>query len=260
MGILNLTPDSFFADSRVPTTEATVHKAGQMLAAGAVLLDIGGQSTRPGAEEIGAEAEAALIIPAIQAILANYPDAVISVDTFHSSVAEAALQAGAGIVNDVSGGQRDPDIYKIAAKYDAPYILMHMRGNASTMQQMTEYGDIAADLLDYFTEKTRLCRTAGITDIILDPGFGFAKTQEQNFAILRRFHEFNILGLPLLAGLSRKSMLYRLMDTTPENALNATTAANMLALMGGAKILRVHDVREAVETIQVWEKAFATSL
>lgn len=225
-----------------------------MLAEGAAILDIGGQSTRPGAEEIGPDAETAAVVPAIKAILSSFTDAIISVDTFHAGVADAALQAGACMINDVSGGQRDPEIYHVAARYRAPYILMHMRGTPATMQQQTEYGNIMAELLDYFNEKIKLCREAGIRDIIIDPGFGFAKTLEQNYDLLRRLEELSLLQLPVMVGISRKSMLHKLLKTGAELSLNATTAAHMIALQYGARVLRVHDVKEAREAILIWEK------
>jgi dihydropteroate synthase len=253
MGILNITPDSFYAGSRVQDIYDIVQKAGQMLEEGPIILDIGGQSTRPNAEEVGPETEKRRVLPVIERLAAEFPAAVLSIDTFHAPVADAALEAGAHIVNDVSGGQRDPEIYNVAAQHGAPYILMHMRGTAATMTQLTDYGDIVSDLLDYFREKAFLAQSAGIKDIILDPGFGFSKTQLQNYEVLKRLNELRLTGFAIVAGLSRKSMIYNYLGLDAENAIAGTVSANLIAMQTGASVLRVHEVKEAAQSINIWE-------
>jgi len=254
MGILNYTPDSFYAGSRVQRMDTALRQTERMLTEGATIIDIGGQSSRPGAEEVVPDEELMRILPILRALQQRFPEAYFSIDTCYAEVAKSALENGAHLINDISGGHRDPTIYAVAAQFGAPYLLMHMRGTPSTMQQQTDYGDIVADLIDYFQKKVAICVAAGITDIIIDPGFGFSKNMSQNYELLRRLKELSILGLPLLAGLSRKSMLYKPFAGTPETALNATTAANMLALQNGVSILRVHDVKEAMECIKVFQE------
>jgi dihydropteroate synthase len=249
MGILNITPDSFFGDSRVQSLQQVVDRAGLMLQQGALILDLGGQSTRPGAEEVGPAAETDRVVPAIEAVHSAFPEALISIDTFHASVADAALAAGAHLVNDVSGGLLDDAMLPTVARWHVPYVCMHMRGRPATMQGLAQYTDVVVDLIDYFAERLAACRQAGITDVIIDPGFGFAKTTDQNFELLRRLRALQVLNCPLLAGLSRKRTIYQTLGTTAEHALNGTTVLNTVALLQGASILRVHDVQEAVEAI-----------
>jgi dihydropteroate synthase len=252
MGILNLTPDSFHAGSRVDVT-ASVDRAGKMLDEGATFLDLGGYSSRPGADDISVDIELERVIPAIRAILSALPDALISVDTFRSVVAEEAVKAGAAIVNDISAGLLDDKMLETIGKYDVPYVMMHMRGTPQTMKNLTDYTDLQKEVLEYFSGRIRLAREKGVSDIIIDPGFGFAKTQEQNFELLRNLEALKITGLPLLAGISRKSMVTKTLGISSADALNGTTVLNTIALTKGANILRVHDVKEAVEAVRLWE-------
>jgi dihydropteroate synthase len=253
MGIINCTPDSFFEGSRANNYKDIVAKAGEMLEQGASILDIGGQSSRPGSDMVGVETELSRVLPAIKAIKDKFPDALLSIDSFHSIVAEKALEAGASIINDISAGVDDPEIYAVAASYSAPYICMHMQGRPSTMQQNPSYQNVVTEILDFFIERKEVCIAAGIKDIIIDPGFGFGKSIEHNFTLLSQLNAFSILSLPILAGLSRKSMIYKTLGTTAEFALNGTTALNMIALQNGASLLRVHDVKEALEVIQLFK-------
>lgn len=250
MGILNVTPDSFYSISRV-SGQSIVDAAEEMLDDGAKILDIGGYSSRPGATDISENEEIDRVVPAIGAILKSRPEAIISIDTFRPNVAREALKAGAGIINDISGGQYDETIYDLAAEAHAPYILMHMRGTPQTMQQLTEYGHLIMDIQKYFSERISVAKKAGVKDIILDPGFGFSKTVQQNFQLLKQFDLLHLHGCTLLAGMSRKSMIYKTLNTSADQSLNGTTALNMYALNKGAGILRVHDVKEAYETIQL---------
>lgn len=251
MGILNVTPDSFYAGSRVNSESLLLKNADEMLAAGADILDVGGYSSRPGAEPISIQEEIDRVCPAIERILHAHSEALISIDTFRSEVADAALALGAGIVNDISGFQQDEKLPKIAAKHGAPYILMHMRGTPETMQSMTDYDHIFTEMAHYFSEKMRLLHQAGVKDIILDPGFGFAKTLEDNHRLLQHLDYFHFLGFPLLVGISRKSMIYKKIGVTAKEALNGTIVLNTIGLMRGASILRVHDVKEAKQIVQL---------
>jgi dihydropteroate synthase len=252
MGILNLTPDSFFEGSRVPTDKKSVlEEAEKKIKEGADFLDLGGYSTRPGAADISIEEEIARVIPAISEIKKNFPDTLLSVDTFRSQVAKAAVEAGAELVNDISAGNLDPEMLPLVAQLGVPYIAMHMKGSPQTMQTETSYTDLVPDVLAFFGEKIEQFRKFGIKDVIIDPGFGFAKTREQNFELLRNLNSFKRLGLPVLVGLSRKSMIYKTLEISANEALNGTTALNMFALLQGANILRVHDVKEAKETIEL---------
>lgn len=253
MGILNITPDSFFAGSRLKTDDLVLKAAENMLNDGAFILDIGGYSTRPGAENISITEEIERVVPAITAIIQRFPQAIISVDTFRSEVAKAAIEAGACIVNDVSGGNLDEEMFQTVATLGVPYILMHMRGTPETMKGLTQYDHLLNDMAVELSQKCEALQNLGVKDIIIDPGFGFAKTIDQNYEILRNLGFFKRLKHPLLAGLSRKSMIYKTLDTIPEEALNGTTALNMAALMNGASILRVHDVKEANETIRLYQ-------
>lgn len=249
MGILNVTPDSFYEGSRHVTEKDIVQHAEKMLAHGATFLDIGGYSSRPGADDIGEEEELRRVLPAMRAVMKAFPDAMVAIDTFRSGVAAAAVDAGASIVNDISAGTLDPNMPATVARLGVPYIAMHMRGTPKTMNTLTEYDDLVGDIIRYFHEKIASFHQLGIKDIIVDPGFGFAKTVDQNFKLLSRLRELRILGKPILVGLSRESMIWRTLMTSPDNALNGTTCLNTVALLNGASILRVHDVREAADTI-----------
>ncbi len=252
MGILNLTPDSFFEGSRVPTDKKSVlMEAEKKIKEGADFLDLGGYSTRPGAAEISIEEEITRVIPAISEIKKNFPNTLLSVDTFRSQVAKAAIEAGAELVNDISAGNLDPEMLPLVAKLGVPYVAMHLKGTPQTMQQETNYSDLVPDVLAYFSKKVKQFSELGIKDAILDPGFGFAKTREQNFELLRNLSSLKRLGLPILVGVSRKSMIYKTLEISANEALNGTTALNMFALLQGADILRVHDVKEAKETIEL---------
>lgn len=252
MGIINTTPDSFYAGSRHTALEEVVATADQMLRDGATILDLGGQSTRPGSEQIGAAAETDRVVPAIEAVHKAFPEALISVDTYHAAVAKAAVVAGAGMVNDISGGALDPDMLPTVAGLQTPYVCMHMQGNPENMQQNPQYSNVVTEVLDFFIQQVARCRQAGIKDVIIDPGFGFGKTIQHNFQLLKQLQAFQMLGCPLLLGVSRKSTIYKTLHTTAAAALNGTTVLNTIGLMHGAQILRVHDVREAVEAIQLY--------
>lgn len=251
MGIINITDDSFYANSRTRTLHHIVERAGAMLEQGAVFLDVGAQSTRPGAEDVGAAEEQERLLPAIHAILHHYPEALLSVDTFHAAVAEKCILAGAAIINDISAGDMDPQMLPTAASLQVPYVAMHMQGTPATMQQDPQYEDVTQEVLDYFIRKVNQCREAGIKDVIIDPGFGFGKTLAHNHILLQQLDLLHIAGAPLLAGVSRKSMIYRLLGGTPADALNGTTVLHTMALQKGAAMLRVHDVKEAVECVRI---------
>jgi dihydropteroate synthase len=257
MGILNLTPDSFFEGSRVPAKENSwLFEAEKKIQEGADFLDLGGYSTRPGAAHISIEEEINRVIPALKVIKKHFPDTLLSIDTFRSEVADAAVAVGADLINDISAGSLDEDMLPLVAKLGVPYIAMHLKGTPQTMQSETDYQQLLPEILYYFSEKILQFRKIGIKDVIIDPGFGFAKTREQNFEVLRNLKSFQRLGLPILAGLSRKSMIYKTLETSAEEALNGTTALNMFVLTQGANILRVHDVKEAKETIQLFEQLY----
>jgi dihydropteroate synthase len=257
MGILNLTPDSFFTESRVDKNrEAILEKAGKMICEGADFLDLGGYSTRPGASDIGVQEEIDRVIPAIETIRKEFPDMLLSIDTFRSKVAKESILAGADLINDISAGNLDEAMLPMIASLGVPYIAMHMKGNPQTMQSHSNYSDILGETLHYFAEKVDLIRKLGIKDVIIDPGFGFAKTIEQNFYLLKNLKSFETLGFPLLVGVSRKSMIYKTLQIDTTNALNGTTALNMFALLQGANILRVHDVKEAKETVILFEQLY----
>ena len=251
MGVLNITPDSFYSGSRIRSEEMLIRQAEKMLTEGAAILDLGGLSSRPGALEISPDAELERVVPAISLLSSRFPSAIISVDSYRYKVAEAALDAGASIINDIGAGENE-GLTELAAACRVPYICMHMRGNPRTMQQFTTYDDISAEVLDYFIKRKGDCIRLGIKDMIIDPGFGFAKTIEQNFLLLKQMKVLNILGLPVLVGLSRKATIYKTLNIKPEESLNGTTVMHTLALEQGAHILRAHDVKEAVETIRLW--------
>ena len=255
MGILNMTPDSFYEGSRIRGTEALLRQAEAMLQEGAAILDIGGYSTRPEAPDVTPEEERIRVIPAIRALRQAFPDCLISVDTFRALIAQEAVEAGANIINDVSGGTLDAAMFATAGRLQVPYILMHMRGTPQTMPQFTQYEDIMLELVQFFEPRIVQLQAAGVRDVILDPGFGFAKTIDQNFEVLRHLGDLRLLGLPVLAGLSRKSMTYKTLEIPATEALAGTIALNTIALMHGASILRVHDVKEAVQTIKLFKKS-----
>ena len=253
MGIINTTPDSFYAGSRQQGIEAALQQASRMIEEGATILDIGGQSTRPGSERISVEEELQRVVPIIAAVHQRFPDTLISCDTFYATVAKQAVEAGASLINDISAGSIDPDLFSTVASLQVPYVLMHMKGNPQTMQQETHYTDLTTEVLDFFIQKKQQAIAAGIRDIIIDPGFGFAKTIEQNFILLRNLSAFSILEAPLLLGISRKSFIWKTLGITAAEALEGTVAMHMAGLMGGASILRVHDVKEAVQTIRLFQ-------
>jgi dihydropteroate synthase len=261
MGILNVTPDSFYAGNRFTTDKGILHQAERILSEGGKIIDIGGYSTRPTAEQISQDDEIKRISDALEIVLKKFPDAIISVDTFRSGVANHVVRNyRVALINDVSGGTLDDLMFETIANLDVAYVLMHMRGTPQTMQQLTNYDDVVSEVLFFLERKLAQLRLLGVNDVIVDPGFGFAKTVDQNFQLLNKLTYFQALNVPVLAGLSRKSMLYKLLETDAEHSLNATTAANMLALHGGAKILRVHDVKEAVEAITVFNKFTASEI
>ena len=250
MGILNITPDSFYAKSRTTPTEVLC-KAEQMLEEGATFVDIGGYSSRPNAQEVSPQEELQRVVPVVEALVKHFPDIRISVDTFRAEVARESLEAGACIINDISAGQIDPAIWEVVAHYQVPYIAMHMRGTPQTKQTYTEYDKLTKDILYYFSEVKDKARQLKLNDLIIDPGFGFSKTLTQNYELMQQLALFKALECPILVGISRKSMIYKLLDTTPEAALNGTTVLNTFALLHGADILRVHDVKEAMECVRI---------
>ncbi|WP_277010316.1 dihydropteroate synthase [Capnocytophaga granulosa] len=250
MGILNITPDSFYAQSRTTPAEV-LRKAEQMLEEGATFVDIGGYSSRPNAQEVSPQEELQRVVPVVEALVKHFPDIRISVDTFRAEVARESLEAGACIINDISAGQIDPAIWEVVAHYQVPYIAMHMRGTPQTMQTYTEYDKLTKDILYYFSQVKDKARQLRINDLIIDPGFGFSKTLAQNYELMQQLALFKALECPILVGISRKSMIYKLLDTTPKAALNGTTVLNTFALLHGADILRVHDVKEAVECVKI---------
>ena len=257
MGILNATPDSFFHKGQQSDTLSLLRNAEKMLKDGAAILDIGGASTKPGQELINADEELQRVMPVVHAIHKQFPDAWLSIDTYNSEVARETVEAGVCIVNDVSSGRFDKDMLQTVAGLGVPYIAMHMQGTPKTMQLYPEYHDVVKEVYDYLQGVCKQCEAAGIAEVIIDPGFGFGKTVAHNFQLLRSLHQFSALGKPVLAGLSRKSMICKALKVNPEHALNGTTALNMVALQQGANILRVHDVKEAVEVIELgkWLKS-----
>lgn len=254
MGILNVTPNSFFDGGRYKSESEILSQVEKMLADGATFIDIGAYSSKPNAEFVSEEEEISRIVPVIQLILKHYPETLLSIDTFRSEVAKASIENGAALINDIASGNLDDKMFETVAKYNVPYIMMHMRGTPQTMQSMTNYEDIVKEMLFYFSEKMAKARSFGINDLIIDPGFGFAKTLDQNYEVLKKMDLFQILELPLLVGFSRKSMIYKPLNSSAKEALNGTTVLNTIALTKGAKILRVHDVKEASECIKLWNK------
>ena len=253
MGIINITPDSFYTKSRFNSESEITTAAEQMIKDGVDIIDIGGSSSRPGAAETSADEEEKRVLSAVKLIRKEFPDVIISVDTFRASIAEkAVVEYGAHIVNDISGGDADAKMFEVILRIKVPYILMHMKGNPKTMQNNPSYNDVVADILKYLSERIFKLRSAGVNDIIIDPGFGFGKTMEHNFELLRKLEDFSITGLPLLVGLSRKSLIYKTLNIAAEEALAGTVALNTVALIKGADIIRVHDVKEAVQTVKLF--------
>ena len=253
MGILNITPDSFYDGGRYKKPNLILKQTEKMLVEGATFIDIGGYSSRPDAIDINKDVELRRILPIVHLILKEFPETIISIDTFRHCVAKKCLEVGASMINDISGSRLDPKILKVVADFQVPYIAMHMRGTPQNMKNQTHYDDLLKDILFYFSEITEIAKTRKINDLIIDPGFGFAKTLDQNFKLLQHLNLFKNIERPILVGLSRKSMIYQTLNTIPERALNGTTALNMIALEHGANILRVHDVKEAIECIQLFD-------
>ena len=252
MGILNITPDSFYSGSRKQTEKEITERIETILAEGGRMIDLGGYSSRPDAKEVSPDEEMNRLSLALDIILRHYPDVITSVDTFRAGIARACVEKyGVAIINDISGGELDPEMFSTAADLQVPYILTHMRGTPQTMQQKVDYADFMGEVMLYFSEKIRQLNELGVNDVILDPGFGFSKTLDQNYELMARMNEFRLFDMPLLVGISRKSMIYRLLDTDPSESLNGTTVLNTFALQHGADILRVHDVKQAVEAIRI---------
>ena len=249
MGIINVTPDSFYDGGKTTEISEILTQAEKMLHDGASFLDIGGYSSRPGAEAISEAEELQRVLPPIEAIVKEFPEAIISIDTFRARVAKLTIEAGAALINDISAGSLDPNMLNLVSALKVPYIMMHMRGNPQTMTKLTDYENISKEVLQYFSEKIATARALGIHDIVVDPGFGFAKTRKLNFELLNNLELFKHLEVPYLVGLSRKSMIYKTLGTTSDNALNGTTVLQTIALLKGASIVRVHDVKEAQECI-----------
>lgn len=254
MGILNITPDSFFAGSRVGLMDEVLKKAEQMLLAGASILDIGGQSTRPGSQRLTAEEESGRIALPIERIVKEFPQAFLSIDTYHAQVAEIAINAGAHMVNDISAGQLDTEMLTTVSRLKVPYVIMHMVGEPQTMQLNTRYKHLLQEVVDFLSERKNICLQTGIEQVIIDPGIGFSKTIQQNFEIIANLEIFQKIDAPLLLGLSRKSFIYKTLDTDPTGALNGSTFLHAIGLQKGAKILRVHDVKEAMEAVRLYNE------
>jgi len=253
MGILNITPDSFFDGGQFNSIETAINQAQKMLQEGAGIIDLGAASSKPGSGLISSNEECDRLLPVLKELILQFPQAIFSVDTYNSATASAALNAGAHIINDISAGTIDKEMLAVVGAFKAPYIMMHMQGVPESMQDQPQYDFIVSEIKQYFALKIEEAYAAGITDIVLDPGFGFGKTVAHNFEILKYLEAFKTLNLPILAGLSRKSMIYKTLQTTPENALNGTSVLHTIALSKGAQILRVHDVAPAVECIQLME-------
>jgi dihydropteroate synthase len=254
MGILNVTPNSFFDGGRFISEKLVLQRVEKMLEEGATFIDVGGYSSKPDATFVTSQEEKARVLPIITAIVQHFPEAIVSIDTFRSDVAQLCLDQGAALVNDIAAGMLDPLMLKIVANYKVPYIMMHMKGTPQNMTTLTTYEDVTKEVLHYFSERVAVARSLGISDIIVDPGFGFAKTIDHNYELLRHLDYFSMLDLPILAGVSRKSMIYKTLGVSPDEALNGTTVLHTIALQKGAAILRVHDVKEAVEVIKLCQK------
>lgn len=260
MGILNVTPDSFFDGGKYKTEKKVLKRAEDILEQGGSIIDIGALTTQPGSDAISTKEEIDRLLPAVKAVKKNFPDAFISIDTYRSWVALKVIEdCGPFMINDVSGGNFDPHMFDTVGKLGVPYVLMHMQGTPLKMQENPEYEDIIREISLFFTERVKQLTKAGVKDVIIDPGFGFGKTLEHNYELLNRLDSFKVFQLPLLVGVSRKSMIYKLLKSNPEEALNGTSVVNTLALMGGTDILRVHDVKEAVEAVRIFEKVRSTS-
>ena len=254
MGILNVTPNSFYDGGKHKEINSIIHQVDKMLSEGADFIDIGAYSSKPSAEFVSEEEEIKRLVPIVKSLVETFPNIVLSVDTFRANVAKAAVENGVAMVNDISAGLLDEKMLETVAQLKVPYIMMHMRGNPQTMQSLTDYNDIVKEMIFYFSERIQKARSFGISDIVIDPGFGFAKTLEQNYKVLHKMELFKILELPILVGVSRKSMIYKVLESSPQEALNGTSVLNTIALQKGAKILRVHDVKEAVECIKLVSK------
>ena len=254
MGILNVTPNSFYDGGKYRTETEILYQAEVMLDEGATFIDVGAYSSKPNAEFVSETEELERIVPVINLLLKHFPEAIVSIDTFRSEVAKAAIENGAALINDIAAGNLDERMMETIAHYKVPYVMMHMRGNPQTMQTLTQYDNVVKEIILYFSEKVAKARSLGINDLILDPGFGFAKTTEQNYEILQKLELFQMLELPILAGISRKSMIYKLLNTNAQEALNGTIVLNTVALTKGAAILRVHDVKEAMECVTLFNK------
>lgn len=255
MGIINVTPDSFYGKSRYSEAEEIINAASGMMDEGACFVDIGGYSSRPGAADVSPDEERKRVMNAVRLVSRELPEVIISIDTFRSDIArEAVLEYGAGMINDISGGDADPAMFSTAGKLKVPYVMMHMQGTPGTMQRNPFYEDVVADILKWFGDRIYRLTTMGVSDIILDPGIGFGKTADHNFEILKKLSDFLVAGLPVMAGVSRKSIIWKTLEIEPGEALNGTTVLNTVALLNGASILRVHDVKEAVEAVRLVEK------
>ncbi|MUU78035.1 dihydropteroate synthase [Winogradskyella endarachnes] len=254
MGILNVTPDSFFDGGKYKAETEILNQVETMLKHQATFIDIGGYSSRPNADDVCEAEELNRVLPVIELILKHFPETLISIDTFRSNVAKQSIEAGAALVNDISAGQLDANMLATVGKLSVPYIMMHMKGTPKTMQQQTQYTDLTKEVISYFAERIKAAHQEKINDIIIDPGFGFAKTTEQNFQLLNQLDLLQMLDQPILAGISRKSMIYKTLNSTSQKALNGTTALHMVALQKGAKLLRVHDIKEAMECITLYNQ------
>jgi dihydropteroate synthase len=254
MGILNVTPNSFYDGGKHKEINSIIHQVDKMLSEGADFIDIGAYSSKPSAEFVSEEEEIKRLVPIVKSLVETFPNIILSVDTFRAQVAKASVEHGVAMVNDIAAGLLDDKMLETVAELKVPYIMMHMRGNPQTMQSLTDYNDIVKEMIFYFSERIQKARSFGISDIVIDPGFGFAKTVEQNYEVLHKMELFEILELPILVGVSRKSMIYKVLENSPQEALNGTSVLNTIALQKGAKILRVHDVKEAVECIKLVSK------
>ena len=254
MGILNVTPNSFYDGGKHKEINSIIHQVNKMLSEGADFIDIGAYSSKPSAEFVSEEEEIKRLVPIVKSLVETFPNIVLSVDTFRAQVAKASVENGVAMVNDIAAGLLDDKMLETVAELKVPYIMMHMRGNPQTMQSLTDYKDIVKEMIFYFSERIQKARSFGISDIVIDPGFGFAKTLEQNYEVFHKMELFKILELPILVGVSRKSMIYKVLENSPQEALNGTSVLNTIALQKGAKILRVHDVKEAVECIKLVSK------
>ncbi len=254
MGILNVTPNSFYDGGKHKEINSIIHQVDKMLSEGADFIDIGAYSSKPSAEFVSEEEEIKRLVPIVKSLVETFPNIILSVDTFRAQVAKASVEHGVAMVNDIAAGLLDDKMLETVAELKVPYIMMHMRGNPQTMQSLTDYNDIVKEMIFYFSERIQKARSFGISDIVIDPGFGFAKTLEQNYEVLHKMELFEMLELPILVGVSRKSMIYKVLESSPQEALNGTSVLNTIALQKGAKILRVHDVKEAVECIKLVSK------